>query len=108
MDGPAQVRGPEDRVGTVHVLATAEAVQITLTGEIDAELGEDLDAAVRVVHAYGLPVRIDATEVTFIDSTGMRLVARCAASVPVTVTASATVRFLLQILAMDDLLANPQ
>ncbi|KQR17253.1 hypothetical protein ASF78_08135 [Cellulomonas sp. Leaf334] len=36
------------------------------------------------------------------------LIARCYAIGPVTVTASPTVRFLLQILAMDDFLANPQ
>ncbi|KQY24677.1 hypothetical protein ASD16_03985 [Cellulomonas sp. Root485] len=108
MDGVAQVWGPEDRVGTVRVLATAEAVEITLTGEVDAELGEELDAAARVVHEYGLPVRMDATDVTFMDSTGVRLIARCYANGPVTVTASPTVRFLLEILAMDDVLAAPQ
>ena len=108
MDGHAQLRGPEDGVGTVHVLATADDVQITLTGEIDAELGEELDAAARAVHASGLPVRIDATGVTFMDSTGVRLIARCYANGPVTVTASPTVRFVLEILAMDDVLAGPQ
>jgi hypothetical protein len=42
------------------------------------------------------------------DSTGVRLIARCYANGPVTVTASPTVRFLLEILAMDDVLAAPQ
>ncbi len=107
MNGNVQLRGPEDREGTVHVLATAEAVQITLTGEIDADLGDELDAAASAVQAYRLPVRIDATEVTFMDSTGVRLIARCYANGPVTVAASPTVRFLLEILAMDDLLATP-
>lgn len=106
MDAHAQLRGAETRAGSVHVLATAEAVEVTLTGEVDAELGDDLDAAARTVHAHGLPVRVDATGVTFMDSTGVRLIARCYASVPVTVTASPTVRFLLQILAMDDVLAE--
>ena len=95
-------------MGTVHVLATAEAVRITLTGEIDADLGEELDAAARAAHAHGLPVQVDATEVTFIDSTGVRLIARCYANGPVTVTASTTVRFVLEILAMDDVLADPR
>ena len=108
MDGHAQLRGPEDRVGTVHVLATAEAVQITLAGEIDADLGEELDAAARAVLAHGLPVGMDATEVTFMDSSGARLIARCYANGPVTVTASPAVRFLLEILAMGDVLANPR
>ena len=108
MDGLAQLRGPEDRSGTVHVVATAEAVEVTLTGEIDADLGESLDAAVRAVHSFGLPVRIDATEVTFMDSTGVRLIARCYANGPLTVTASPTVRFLLEILAMDDVLVQPR
>ena len=108
MDSPAQSRDPEDRVGTVHVLAAAEAVQLTLTGEIDADLGEELDAAARTVLAAGLPVQVDATGVTFMDSTGVRLIARCYANGPVTVTASTTVRFLLEILAMDEVLANPR
>ena len=108
MDGYAQLARPEGQVGTVHVLATAEAVRITLTGEIDADLGDELDAAARAMHAYGLPVRVDATEVTFMDSTGVRLIARCYANGPVTVAASPSVRFVLEILAMDDVLADPQ
>ena len=108
MDGHAQLRGPEHQAGTVHVLATAQAVQITLTGEIDADLCEELDAAARAVHEHGLPVQVDATAVTFMDSTGVRLIARCYANGHVTVNASPTVRFLLEILAMDDVLANPQ
>jgi hypothetical protein len=34
MDAHAQLRGADTRAGSVHVLATAEAVEVTLTGEV--------------------------------------------------------------------------
>jgi anti-anti-sigma factor len=105
MDGHAERQDPDDRPGTVHVLATAEAVHVTLAGEIDADLCDELDAAARAVQEHGLPVRIDARQVSFMDSTGLRLVARCYAAGPLTVTASPTVRFLLEIMALEDVLA---
>ena len=99
--------GPNDignRVGTVQVAVEADQVRITLAGDIDIELDDELDIAALEVHRHALPVVIDATGVTFMDSAGARLIARCHMHGPVKVAASPAVRFLLQVLAMDDLL----
>jgi anti-anti-sigma factor len=100
--------GITDRpVGTVRVLASTDAVHVTLAGEIDVDPAGELDEAARTVCEHTLPVLVDATDVTFMDSTGVRFLARCYGHGPLTVTASPAVRFLLGVLAMDDVLRRP-
>jgi len=75
-------------------------------GELDLATAPHLSAAV-AEHGDAKLLVLDMTPTTFMDSTGVRLIARCYANGPVAVTASPTVRFLLEILAMDDVLATP-
>ncbi|WP_258723466.1 STAS domain-containing protein [Cellulomonas sp. NS3] len=96
---------PDGPIGFVRVVPTADAVLVTLTGEIDGELGDALDAAAQTVRDLALPVMVDATAVTFMDSTGAWFLSRCCTLVPIVVRASPQVRFLLKVLAMDDVLA---
>jgi len=102
-----QVGGADGPVGTVRVAVTSDAVRITLSGEIDVLLDDELDDAARAVREHQLPVEVDATAVTFMDSTGVRFIGRCYGQGALTVAASPIVRFLLEILAMDDVLAPP-
>jgi anti-anti-sigma factor len=101
-----QLRGADGPVGTAQVSVTSDAVRITLSGEIDVLLDGELDDAARTVREHQLPVVVDATAVTFMDSTGVRFIGRCYGHGELTVTASPVVRFLLEILAMDDVVAG--
>ena len=94
-------------VGTVRAAVTSDSVRITLSGEVDVLLDGELDDAARTVREHQLPVVVDATGVTFMDSTGVRFIGRCYGQGALTVAASPIVRFLLEILAMDDVLAPP-
>lgn len=98
----------EDPVGTVHVTVDVDAVRVLLVGDIDAELGDELEDAARTVRENRLPVAVNAVGVTFMGSAGARFIGRCYAQGPLAVAASAPVRFLLQVLAMDDVLTGPE
>ncbi|MFS0701837.1 STAS domain-containing protein [Cellulomonas sp. 179-A 4D5 NHS] len=62
--------------GAVDVHVTPSGVRIELRGEIDTVLSDDLDVAVQRVREHAMPVTVDASEVTFIDSTGASFFAR--------------------------------
>jgi anti-sigma B factor antagonist len=49
---------------------------IRLVGEIDWVLAEDLEMAVQDAVALDLPVVVDVSEVTFLDSTGLALLGK--------------------------------
>ena len=95
-----QVPAADGPVGSVHVAVTADAVRITLSGEIDLLVQRELDDASRAVREHGLPVVVDATAVTFMDSTGVQFIGRCYGHGVLTVTASPVVRFLLETLSL--------
>ena len=97
-----------DPIGTIEFDVDVDTVRITMTGDIDARLREELEEAIRVVRSGRLPVTLDATGVTFMDSHGARFIGRCYTHGPLTVSASEPVRFLLQILAMDEVLEGRQ
>lgn len=108
MNDDALLRGPSPPVGSVQVSVGPGALLVTLTGEVDAALSEELDEAVRAVRAHGLPVMIDALGVSFMSSEGARFVSQCYAHGPLTVAGSPPVRFLLMLLAMEDVLTPPE
>ena len=64
--------------GTVRVGRAEERVVVHLGGEVDACLGPALGRGVEEALATGLPVLVQAREVTFMDSTGLGFLARLA------------------------------
>jgi anti-anti-sigma regulatory factor len=95
-------------VGTVQVAVSADAVLVTLSGAIDSALTDDLEDVDRTLREHALPVMIDATAVTFMDSTGAQLISRCHTRGPLTVAASPPVRFLLTVLGLEDVVTPPR
>jgi anti-sigma B factor antagonist len=68
------------RLGDVEVLDEAAATLVRLSGEVDLSLSEELSLAYQRCRSREQPVRVDATQLTFIDSTGIGFVARLAAA----------------------------
>jgi anti-anti-sigma factor len=63
--------GRDDELGRVVVCLGLDTSVISLIGEIDLAAQQDLDAACGQVLGRGLPVRIDLSGLTFIDSSGL-------------------------------------
>ncbi|MEW1957050.1 STAS domain-containing protein [Kineococcus sp. NPDC059986] len=62
--------------GHVEVDHEAGLTVITLHGEVDAALGNVLDDLCARAGAAGLPVRVDLSAVTFLESTGASFLVR--------------------------------
>ncbi|UTT60986.1 MULTISPECIES: STAS domain-containing protein [Cellulosimicrobium] len=91
----------------MHVIVGTTRARIVLSGEIDADLGADLQEATAAAEDSGLPVEIDAHHVTFMDSSGVAFLARLASRGPHRVRvlrAPPTVRFLLEVTRIGELL----
>ncbi len=78
-----------DPAGTIRVEPEAHRTVIVLVGEIDAALRDEASACMGLALVSGLPVLIDATLATFIDSSGIAFVlqlhlAATEAEIPVT------------------------
>ena len=75
-----QELGPDElemhELASVRVSLEPDISLITLAGQVDIGLTAELDAAAGQVIERDLPVRIDATALTFIDSSGLRFLAR--------------------------------
>ncbi len=111
-DAPVQVTDGPSAPGSgepasVHVIVTHDRTRIVVSGEIDADLGPDLQEAAADAEATGLPIEVDATHVTFMDSSGIaflaRLASRSADRVRV-LRAPDPVRFLLEVTRIGELL----
>ena len=75
--------------GTIRVDAQDSQTVISLVGEIDAALRDEAGACMGVALVSGLPVVVDSTLATFIDSSGIAFVlqlhlAASAERIPVT------------------------
>lgn len=110
-DAPGHARGTDAgsgaEPGTVHVIVHSDHTLIMLAGEIDADLGADLQEATVDAEGTGLPIVVDAQHVTFMDSSGIAFLARIAtrSSHPVRIRkAPETVRFLLEVTRIGELL----
>jgi anti-anti-sigma factor len=81
-DGPADVSkgdqgtGVVGEPGAVHVIVGTDATRIVLSGEVDADLGAELQEATAEAEQVGLPIEVDAHHVTFMDSSGVAFLAR--------------------------------
>lgn len=81
--------------------------RLVLSGEIDVALGAELGEAVEDAERAGHPVEIDARHVTFMDSSGVALLARLAHRTPEPLTMIRppdVVRFLLEVTHIGDLI----
>ncbi len=67
----------QDSVGTIRTVDGPATTTLLLAGEIDAAFAPQAETAVAAALAAGRPVDLDLGGVTFIDSTGVRLVIRC-------------------------------
>ncbi|WP_028050462.1 STAS domain-containing protein [Cellulomonas sp. URHD0024] len=77
-DGPAGAQGAgiTGEPGAVHVIVGTESTRIVLSGEVDADLGAELQEATAEAEQVGLPIEVDAHHVTFMDSSGVAFLAR--------------------------------
>lgn len=66
--------------GDVSVLFDSDETLIRLAGEVDLALAESLDFVAEHATKRESPVRVDVSEVTFIDSTGLAFLGRLAAA----------------------------
>ncbi|MFC4554540.1 STAS domain-containing protein [Georgenia faecalis] len=86
--------------GSVHLMVAAERTRMVLSGEIDVSLSAELVEAVTEAEEAGRPVEIDARHVTFMDSSGVALLARLAHRAPgrlAIIQPPDVVRFLLEV-----------
>jgi anti-anti-sigma factor len=93
--------------GAVHVIRGADRTRIVLSGEVDADLGPDLQEATTEAEDAGLPIEVDTHHVTFMDSSGVAFLARLAirSQHPVQLLrVPPTVRFLLEVTRIGELL----
>nr|WP_246130959.1 STAS domain-containing protein [Cellulomonas aerilata] len=91
----------------MHVILGAERTRIVLSGEVDADLGADLQEATAEAERAGLPIEVDAHHVTFMDSSGVAFLARLSTRSPSRVRlirVPPTVRFLLEVTRIGELL----
>lgn len=93
--------------GSVHVIVGSERTRIVLSGEVDADLGPDLQEAAADAERVGLPIDVDAHHVTFMDSSGVAFLARLSRrsrSRIRVIRVPPTVAFLLEVTRIGDLL----
>ncbi len=91
--------------GTASVMVAQGRTRLVLSGEIDVALTSELTEAVAEAEASRNPVEIDARHVTFMDSSGVALLARLAHRTPKPLTMIKppdVVRFLLDITRLGD------
>ncbi|GAA3799339.1 STAS domain-containing protein [Cellulomonas soli] len=108
-DQPAvdTVGEPGAEPGTVQVLVGADRTRIVLSGEVDADLGAELQEATAEAEKRGLPIEVDAHHVTFMDSSGVAFLARLSIRSQHRVRllrVPPTVHFLLEVTRIGELL----
>ena len=89
------------------MIVTPERTRIVLSGEVDADLGPELQEATAEAEVRGLPIEVDAHHVTFMDSSGVAFLARLAIRSQHRVQllrVPPTVRFLLDVTRIGELL----
>ena len=92
----------------LEIIGTNDPFGLRLVGEIDMATAPSLQEALLVALAAGRPVTVDMKDVTFIDSSGLKVivssVAETAASHPLTLKdPSAVVRRALEVFGMEQI-----
>ncbi|UZN02658.1 STAS domain-containing protein [Cellulomonas sp. S1-8] len=93
--------------GAVQVIVGTDRTRIVLSGEVDADLGPELQEATAEAEQRGLPIEVDAHHVTFMDSSGVAFLARLSIRSEHRVRllrVPPTVRFLLEVTRIGELL----
>jgi len=93
--------------GSTHLMLTSGRTRLVLAGEVDVSLSSELTDAVEAAERAGNPVEIDARHVTFMDSSGVALLARLAHRTPSPLTMIKppdVVRFLLEVTHIGDVI----
>lgn len=101
MDDTALDVRPTVEIGTDH-----RGTLITLGGEIDVSAAQELAAAVVHAEQANRPTSIDASAITFMDSSGIALLARLATRTPGplrVIDPPEVVRFLLDVTRIGDM-----
>ncbi|MBF0686582.1 MAG: STAS domain-containing protein [Cellulomonas sp.] len=91
----------------MQVIVGADRTRIVLSGEVDADLGPELQEATAEAEQRGLPIEVDAHHVTFMDSSGVAFLARLSIRSEHRVRllrVPPTVRFLLEVTRIGELL----
>lgn len=103
---PEVVAPRERESGSVHVIVAPGRTRVVLCGDVDASIAGDLIEAAADAEASRLPAEVDAHRVTFMDSSGVALVARLASRTPGrlrVIRPPDVVRFLLEVTHIGDL-----
>ncbi|GAA2526767.1 anti-anti-sigma factor [Rarobacter incanus] len=92
--------------GSLHILVQRDELRIVLSGEIDASLTGEFNAAMNEATSSALPVTFDLRHVTFMDSFGVAFVSKIALAAPARprlLHVPPTVKFLLEVTSTADL-----
>lgn len=98
---------PSAERGSVHTLLEPDRTRVVLSGEVDVALDTEFTEAVAEAEAAGAPAEVDARHLTFIDSSGMALLARLASRTPgrtMLFDPPEVLRFLLTVTKIGELL----
>jgi anti-sigma B factor antagonist len=76
---PQRAHGAEPQ-GEVQIFFQGDVTWIRLFGEVDLRMRDSLDGVAAQAVDYGAPVRVDVSNVMFIDSSGLGFLARLAAA----------------------------
>jgi anti-sigma B factor antagonist len=95
-------------VEQLEIVATQDPFGLRLVGEIDMATAPALQEAILLALAAGRPLTIDMKDVTFIDSSGLKVIVACAAETPsdepLTVKdPSAAVRRVMELFGMEQM-----
>jgi anti-sigma B factor antagonist len=98
-EAPCHATIPEPEVGSAHLHFSPSRTRLTLVGDIDAQSVHDLAGTVRQAIREGNPIDVDVGRVTFMDSSGLLLLATIAEKSPDLriIQPPDNVRFLLEV-----------
>ena len=103
--GGGELESPGRSPGYVLAVLKGHDVIVWLIGEIDGNVVIDLEDIVKQAPDFASRLIVDASRVTFCDSTALRFIATAAAAVPVTIRAPS--RVFADIITFSGLARNP-
>lgn len=92
--------------GSTALLTSATSNRLVLSGEVDISMNEELGQAAVTIERSGLPLEVDARNVTFMDSSVIAVLARLAYRLPDRlriIQPPDVVRFLLEVTKIGEI-----